>query len=71
MVHALSDLDSSSDMANQDPIDPSKMIGGMRAMTQSHRRERQSGHIPKRGRGQRGDGSGSSHATQPVSGCVA
>ena len=34
-------------------------------MTQSHRRERQSGHIPKRGRGRRGDDSGSSQATQP------
>ncbi|XP_039690598.1 protein MAIN-LIKE 1-like [Medicago truncatula] len=52
-------------MADQDPIDPSKMIGGRRAMTQSHRRERQGGHIPKRGRGRRGDGSGSSQATQP------
>ncbi|XP_039687058.1 protein MAIN-LIKE 1-like [Medicago truncatula] len=56
-------------MADQDPIDPSKMIGGRRAMTQSHRRERQSGHIPKRGKGRRGDGSGSeqeaSQATQP------
>nr|ABN09180.1 IMP dehydrogenase/GMP reductase, putative [Medicago truncatula] len=41
------------------------MIGGRRAMTQSHQRERQSGHIPKRGRGRRGDGSGSSQATQP------
>ncbi|KEH21109.1 transmembrane protein, putative [Medicago truncatula] len=54
----------SLDMADQDPIDPSKMIGGRRAMTQSHRRERQSGHIPKRGRGRRGDSSGSSQATQ-------
>jgi len=47
------------------PTDPSKMIGGRRAMTQSHRKERQSGHIPKRGRGRRGDGSGTSQATQP------
>jgi len=38
-------------------IDPSKMIGGRRALTQSHRKERQSGHIPKRGRGRKGDGS--------------
>lgn len=56
-------------MADQDLIDPSKMIGGRRAMTQSHRRERKSGHIPKRGRGRRGDGSWSSQegsqATQP------
>ena len=58
------------DMSDQDegpPIDPSKMIGGRRAMTQSHRRERQSGHIPKRGRGKggrRADGEGSSQATQ-------
>ena len=52
------------DMADKDPVDPSKMIGGRCAMTQSHRRERQSGHIPKRGRGRRGDGSGSSQATQ-------
>nr|ABN09055.1 IMP dehydrogenase/GMP reductase, putative [Medicago truncatula] len=42
------------------------MIGGRRAMTQSHRRERKSGHIPKRGRGRRVDGSGSSQeAAQP------
>nr|ABO79400.1 IMP dehydrogenase/GMP reductase, putative [Medicago truncatula] len=41
------------------------MIGGRRAMTQSHRRERQIAHIPKRGRGRRGDDSGSSQATQP------
>jgi len=48
-------------MSNQGPpIDPSKMIGGRRAMTQSHRKERQDGHIPKRGRGWRGDGSGTS-----------
>ena len=46
-------------------IDPSKMIGGRRAMTQSYQKERQSGHIPKRGRGRRGDGSGTSQATQP------
>jgi len=38
-------------MSEQDPIDQSKMIGGRRAMTQSHREERQRGHIPKRGRG--------------------
>jgi len=57
------------DMSNQDqgpPIDPSKMIGGKRAMTQSHRWERQNRHIPKRGRGKgRTDGSGTSQATQP------
>jgi len=48
------------------PIDPSKMIGGRRAMTQSYQKERQSGHIPKRGRGQwRSDGSGTSQATHP------
>jgi len=53
-------------MSDQDQgptIDPSKMIGGRRAMTQSHRRERQRGHIPKRGRGKggrRADGEGSS-----------
>jgi hypothetical protein len=40
------------------------MIGGRRAMTQSHRKERQSGHNPKRGRGQRGDGSGTSQASE-------
>jgi len=34
-------------MSNQEPpIDPSKMIGGRRAMTQSHQKERQGGHIP-------------------------
>jgi len=42
------------------------MIDGRRAMTQSARQERQSGHIPKRGRGKgRADGSGTSQATQP------
>jgi len=55
------------DMSDQgQPIDPSKLICGRRAMTQSHRKERQSGHIPKRGRGKgRSDGSGTSQATQP------
>jgi len=56
------------DMSDQDqgpPIDPSKMIGGRRAMTHSHRRERQNAHIPKRGRGKgRADGSGTSHASE-------
>ena len=52
------------DMADQEPIDPSKMIGGRRAMTQSHRRERQRGHIPKRGRGRRADGSGTSQPSE-------
>jgi len=49
------------------PIDPSMMIGGRRAMTQSNRKEkeRQNAHIPKRGRGRRGDGSRASQATQP------
>ena len=48
------------------PIDPSKMIGGRRAMTQSHRKERQSGHIPERGRDKgRSDGSETFQATQP------
>jgi len=55
-------------MSNQDqgpPIDPFKMIGGRRAMTQSHRRKRQNRHIPNRGRGKgRTDGSGTSQATQ-------
>jgi len=51
-------------MSEQDPIDPSKMIGGRRAMTQSHRKERQRGHIPKRGRGRRVDGSGTSQASE-------
>ena len=48
------------------PIDPSKMIGGGRVMTQSHQKEkeRQNAHIPKRGRGWRGDGSGTSQASQ-------
>jgi hypothetical protein len=44
------------DMADQEPIDPSKMIGGRRAQTQSYRKEkeRRNAHIPKRGRGRRG-----------------
>jgi len=48
------------------PIDPSKMIGGRRAMTQSHQKEkeRQNTHIPNRGRGRRGNGSGTSQASQ-------
>jgi len=43
------------------------MIGGRRTMAQSHRKkkERQNTHIPKRGRGRRGDGSGISQVTQP------
>jgi len=43
-------------MSEQDPVDPSKMIGGGRAHTQSYRKEkeRRNTHIPKRGRGQRG-----------------
>jgi len=54
-------------MSEQDPIDPSKMIGGRRAQTQSYRKEkeRRNAHIPKRGRGRRGDGSGTSQATHP------
>ena len=42
------------------------MIGGRRTMAQSHRKkkERQNTHIPKRGRGWRGDGSGTSQASQ-------
>jgi len=49
------------------PIDPSKMIGGRRAMTQSHQKEtkRQNAHIPKRGRGRRGDGSGTYQVVHP------
>jgi len=54
-----------SDQEQGQPIDPSKMIAGRCAMTQSHRRERKNTHIPKRGRGRRGDGSGTSQATQP------
>ena len=56
-----------SDQHQGQPIDPSKMIAGRRAMTQSHQQERQSGHIPKRGRGKGGrrvDGEGGSQATQ-------
>jgi len=54
-------------MSEQDPIDSSKMIDGRRAHTQSYRKEkeRRNAHIPKRGRGRRGDGSGTSQATQP------
>jgi hypothetical protein len=55
------------DMADQEPIDPSKMIGGRRAQTQSYRKEkeRRNAHIPKRGRGRRGgDGSGSSQPSE-------
>lgn len=52
-----------SDQQQGQPIDPSKMNGGRRAMKQSHRRERQSGD---RGRGKgRADGSGTSQATYP------
>jgi len=55
-----------SDQHQGPPIDQSKMIDGRRAMTQSHQKERQSGHIPKRGRGKgRLDGSGDSQDTQP------
>jgi len=52
-------------MSEQNPIDPSKMIGGRRTQTQSYQKEkeRRNTHIPKRGRGQRGDGSGTSQAT--------
>jgi len=52
-------------MSEQDPIDPSKMIGGRRVQTQSQRKEneRRNTHILKRGRGRRGDGSGTSQAT--------
>jgi len=48
------------------PIDPSKLISGRRAMTQNARRARQNVHIPKtgRGKGRKGDGVGSSQATQ-------
>jgi len=54
-----------SDQHQGQPIDQSKMIGGRRAMTQSHQRERQSGQIPKRGRGkERANGSWNSQATQ-------
>jgi len=54
-------------MIEQDSVDPSKMIGGRRAHTQSYRKEkeRRNTHIPKRGRGRRGDGSGTSQATHP------
>jgi len=43
------------------------MIGGRRVMTQSHLQERKNAHIPKsgRGKGRRGNGSGTSQATQP------
>jgi len=43
-------------MSEQDPIDPSKMIGGRRAQTQSYwkEKERRNAHILKRGRGRRG-----------------
>jgi len=49
-------------------IDPSRMISGRRAMTQSARRKMQNAHIPKRGRGKgrRADGEGSSQGTQPA-----
>jgi hypothetical protein len=45
-----------SDQDQRQPIDPSKMIGGRRAMTQSHRKEkeRKNAHILKRERGRRG-----------------
>jgi len=54
-------------MFGQDPIDPSKMIGGRLAQTQSYRKEkeRRNAHIPKRGRGRRGDRSRTVQATQP------
>ena len=54
-------------MSEQDPTDPSKVTDGRRAQTQSYRKEkeRRNAHIPKRGRGQRGDGSRTSQATQP------
>ena len=49
------------------PIDPSKLMSGRRAMTQSARRARKNAHIPKKGRGKgrMGDGARSSQATQP------
>jgi len=62
-------LNFSVDMSDQhqgQPIDPSKMIAGRRATTQSQRRERKSGYIPKRGIGKGGrrvDDEGSSQAT--------
>ncbi|RHN70599.1 hypothetical protein MtrunA17_Chr3g0137281 [Medicago truncatula] len=69
MIHEIHMITSHCDMSDQNPVDPSKMIAGRRAMTQSHRKESESGHIPKRGRGRRVDGSGSSQeasrATQP------
>jgi len=54
-------------MSEQDPIDPSKMIDGGRAQTQSYRKEeeRRNANIAKRGRGRRGDDWGTSQATQP------
>ena len=56
-----------SDPNQGQPIDPSKLTSGRRAMTQSTWRARQNTHIPKRGRGKgwKGDGAGSSQATQP------
>lgn len=53
-----------SDQHQGQPINQSKMIGGRCAITQSVRRERHSGYIPKRGRCEgRSDGSGTSQAT--------
>jgi len=46
------------------PIVPSRMIGGRRAMTQSHQKERQNAHTLERGRGRRGDGLGTFQASQ-------
>jgi len=40
-----------SDQEQSQQIDPSRLIHGRRAMTQSVRQERQRGHIPKRGKG--------------------
>jgi len=52
------------------PIDPSRMIGGRRAMTQSRRKEKERQNA-KRGRGRRGDGSETSQATPPEESQVA
>jgi len=57
-----------SDPNQGQPINPSKLISGICAMTQSARRHRENTHIPKRERGRgkgRADGEGSSQATQP------
>jgi len=53
------------DPEQRQQIDPSRMISGRLAMTNSGRRARQNVHIPKRGRGKgrMGDGAESSQAT--------